>query len=247
MTSSSALTCGCRGAGTSTALVSAGSVRARRCGSSWRRRTSRPWPSTCRWPNSARRASSPAIRRWPRSVRTCWTRASTRTRRCGGSGRARCFPSRTRSWISERWPASATCSRARCASPSGCTRSRGSRRWTTRRCSGWSESARRFLGMNVLESSGGGMVTYPGAAGGRLAGTTRRPASGSTGGPAKPVGCAASRIVLERRGPQARSTYFCPKCQPRFARCLAPRWCDSCFVVSAGRGGIHLGATTPDV
>jgi len=73
-------------------------------------------------------------------------------------------------------------------------------------------TARRFLGMNVLESSGGGMVTYTG-----LRRTTRRgdPSArlwvyGRAGEPCRKCG---ERIVLQRRGPHARTTYFCPRCQ----------------------------------
>ena len=50
-------------------------------------------------------------------------------------------------------------------------------------------------------------------------------------------------IVIERRGPQARSTYFCPRCQRRcrLSRCLAPRWRDSCSGSWAPQGGVQLG------
>jgi len=74
------------------------------------------------------------------------------------------------------------------------------------------QTARRFLGMNVLESSGSGMVTYPG-----LRGTTRRgdPSArlwvyGRAGEPCRVCG---EPIRLESRGLQARSTYFFPRCQ----------------------------------
>jgi endonuclease-8 len=73
-------------------------------------------------------------------------------------------------------------------------------------------TARRFLEMNVRESSGGGMVTVTG---GRR--TTRR------GDPSaslwvyeragKPCRVCGERIVVDRRGPQGRSTYFCPRCE----------------------------------
>ena len=73
-------------------------------------------------------------------------------------------------------------------------------------------TARRFLAMNVLESSGGGMVTV---AGDRR--TTRRgdPSArlwvyARAGEPCRVCG---TRIVLERSGLQARSTYLCPRCQ----------------------------------
>ncbi len=73
-------------------------------------------------------------------------------------------------------------------------------------------TARRFLRMNVLESSGAGMVTYTG-----LRRTTRRgdPSArlwvyGRAGEPCRRCG---EPIVIERRGPHARPTYFCPGCQ----------------------------------
>jgi len=86
-------------------------------------------------------------------------------------------------------------------------------------------TARRFLRMNVLESSGAGMVTYTG-----LRRTTRRgdPSArlwvyGRAGEPCRECG---ELIVIKRRGPQARTTYFCPRCQaPRWR---APRWRGSC-------------------
>jgi len=77
-------------------------------------------------------------------------------------------------------------------------------------------TARRFLGMNVLASSGAGMVTVGGDRR-----TTRR------GDPSarlwvyaraeKPCRVCGTTIRLERRGLQARSTYLCPRCQ------VAPR------------------------
>ena len=73
-------------------------------------------------------------------------------------------------------------------------------------------TARRFLGMNVLESSGAGMVTYTGLR--RTTGRGDPSASlwvyGRAGEPCRVCG---ERIVVERRGPQARSTYFCPRCE----------------------------------
>jgi len=73
-------------------------------------------------------------------------------------------------------------------------------------------TARRFLGMNVLESSGGAMVTSPG-----LPRTMGRSDSSAQlwvyGRVGKPCRVCGERIVLERRGLQARSTYFCPRCQ----------------------------------
>ena len=119
------------------ARASAGSARARRCGSSWRRPTSRRWPSTCRWPSSGPGGRWRAIRRWPAlGPGPAGPRISTRSeavRRLRARGR---WASARRCWISGRWPGWATSSRARCASPSGCTRSPRCRRSRTRSCSG---------------------------------------------------------------------------------------------------------------
>jgi endonuclease VIII len=73
-------------------------------------------------------------------------------------------------------------------------------------------TARRFLGMNVRESSGGGMVTYTGPrrTTGRGDASARLWIYGRAGEPCRVCG---ERIVLERRGLEARSTYFCPRCQ----------------------------------
>jgi len=75
-------------------------------------------------------------------------------------------------------------------------------------------TARRFLGMNVLESSGSGMVTSPG-----LRRTTPRGDPSARlwvyGRVGKPCRVCGEEIRLERRGLQARSTYFCPRCQER--------------------------------
>jgi endonuclease-8 len=74
-------------------------------------------------------------------------------------------------------------------------------------------TARRFLGMNVLESSGSGMVTAPGLrrTTGRGDPSARLWVYGRVGEACRVCG---ERICLERRGLQARSTYFCPRCQP---------------------------------
>jgi len=66
-------------------------------------------------------------------------------------------------------------------------------------------TARRFLKMNVLESSGSGMVTT-----GHAAPSARLWVYGRVGHACRVCG---EGIVLERRGLQARSTYFCPRCQ----------------------------------
>jgi len=66
-------------------------------------------------------------------------------------------------------------------------------------------TARQFLGMNVLESSGSGMVTT-----GRSDPSARLWVYGRAG---EPCWICGERIVLERRGLQARSSYFCTRCQ----------------------------------
>ena len=66
-------------------------------------------------------------------------------------------------------------------------------------------TARQFLGMNVLESSGSGMVTT-----GRSDPSARLWVYGRAGEPCRVCG---EPIRLERRGLQARSTYFFPRCQ----------------------------------
>jgi len=67
-------------------------------------------------------------------------------------------------------------------------------------------TGRRFLGMNVLESSGSEMMTT-----GRGDPSARLCVYGRVGEACRVCG---ERIRLERRGLQARSTYFCPRCQP---------------------------------
>lgn len=64
--------------------------------------------------------------------------------------------------------------------------------------------AQRFLGMNVLESSGLRRSTHRGDPSARLW------VYGRAGEACRECG---EPIVIERRGPQARSTYFCPRCQ----------------------------------
>ena len=66
-------------------------------------------------------------------------------------------------------------------------------------------TARQFLGMNVLESSGSGMVTT-----GRSDPSARLWVYGRAG---EPCWICGERIVHERRGLQARSSYFCTRCQ----------------------------------
>lgn len=66
-------------------------------------------------------------------------------------------------------------------------------------------TARSFLKMNVVASSGAGMVTT------RRTDPSARLCVYRRAGEACRV--CSELIVIERRGPQARSTYFCPKCQ----------------------------------
>jgi endonuclease-8 len=66
-------------------------------------------------------------------------------------------------------------------------------------------TARRFLAMNVLTSSGAGMVTTR-----RADPSARLWVYGRAGEDCRVCG---GPVVIERRGLQARSTYFCPRCQ----------------------------------
>jgi endonuclease-8 len=73
-------------------------------------------------------------------------------------------------------------------------------------------TAQRFLEMNARESSGDGMVTVTG-----VRRTTRRGDPSASlwvyGRAGKPCRVCGEPIVVDRRGPQARSTYFCPRCE----------------------------------
>ncbi|HEV3150960.1 MAG TPA: DNA-formamidopyrimidine glycosylase family protein [Acidobacteriaceae bacterium] len=78
------------------------------------------------------------------------------------------------------------------------------------------ERARRFLEANVKDGGDGGMVTYTG-----LRRTTRASDPGSRLWVYRRQGkecrrCGA-KIVMQRQGPGARSTYWCPICQPALA------------------------------
>jgi endonuclease-8 len=78
------------------------------------------------------------------------------------------------------------------------------------------ERARRFLEMNVKGGAGGGMVTYTG-----LRRTTRASDQGARLWVYRRQGkecrrCGAT-ILMRRQGPGARSTYWCPVCQPEQA------------------------------
>ena len=75
------------------------------------------------------------------------------------------------------------------------------------------ERARRFLEANVKDGADGGMVTYTG-----LRRTTRASDPGARLWVYRRQGkecrrCGA-KIVMQRQGPGARSTYWCPVCQP---------------------------------
>jgi endonuclease-8 len=79
------------------------------------------------------------------------------------------------------------------------------------------ERARRFLEANVKDSAEGGMVTYTG-----LRRTTRAADPGARlwvyrrqGKECRRCGTA---ILMRRQGPGARSTYWCPECQPESMR-----------------------------
>ena len=110
--------------------------------------------------------------------------------------------SRTRCSTSRSSPASATSTRARFCSWNGSARSRGSPAWTTTR-------SRACCGRR---DGSCGATSAPQSA-------ARRPAaggapSGSTTGPAPCARC-ATPIRRALQGPHARSTYWCPTCQPQ--------------------------------
>jgi endonuclease VIII len=78
------------------------------------------------------------------------------------------------------------------------------------------ERARRFLEANVKDGGDGGMVTYTG-----LRRTTRASDPGARLWVYRRQGkecrrCGA-KIMMQRQGPGARSTYWCPVCQPELA------------------------------
>jgi endonuclease-8 len=78
------------------------------------------------------------------------------------------------------------------------------------------ERARRFLEANVKDGADGGMVTYTG-----LRRTTRASDPGARLWVYRRQGkecrrCGA-KIVMQRQGPGARSTYWCPVCQPELS------------------------------
>jgi endonuclease-8 len=79
------------------------------------------------------------------------------------------------------------------------------------------ERAKRFLEANVKDGSDGGMVTYTG-----LRRTTRAADPGARLWVYRRQGkecrrCGAT-ILMQRQGPGARSTYWCPVCQPESPR-----------------------------
>lgn len=74
------------------------------------------------------------------------------------------------------------------------------------------ETARRLMTMNSRPGTPAAIVTYRG-----LRRTTRRSAPGEHlwvyGRPGKPCRRCGTRIEMRKEGPDARSTYWCPKCQ----------------------------------
>jgi endonuclease-8 len=78
------------------------------------------------------------------------------------------------------------------------------------------ERAQRFLEMNVKDGAGGGMVTYTG-----LRRTTRASDQGARlwvyRRQRKECRRCGATILMRRQGPGARSTYWCPVCQPERA------------------------------
>jgi endonuclease-8 len=79
------------------------------------------------------------------------------------------------------------------------------------------ERARRFLEANVKDGSDGGMVTYTG-----LRRTTRAADPGARlwvyRRQSKECRRCGATILMQRQGPGARSTYWCPVCQPSLRR-----------------------------
>jgi endonuclease-8 len=85
------------------------------------------------------------------------------------------------------------------------------------------DTARRQLSANVLESSTDGPVTYSGAR------RTRRFSDegarlwvyGRQGRPCRRCG---TSILMRKQGPGARSTYWCPECQPMVGEKTVTGW-----------------------
>ena len=72
-------------------------------------------------------------------------------------------------------------------------------------------TARRLLAMNVRESSGWDRATRPGMrTTGRLDSSAGLWVYGRAGKPCRVCG---EPVVRQHRGPEARSTFFCPRCQ----------------------------------
>jgi endonuclease-8 len=76
--------------------------------------------------------------------------------------------------------------------------------------------SRKLLGENVQAESGEKIVTYTGArrTTGRADTGARLWAYGRQGEPCRRCGAA---ILMRKQGPDARSTYWCPQCQPQLA------------------------------
>ena len=81
--------------------------------------------------------------------------------------------------------------------------------------------SRKLLRENVQENSGEQILTYTGArrTTGRADRGSRLWAYGRQGEPCRRCGAA---ILMRKQGPDARSTYWCPQCQPSDA--LVPGW-----------------------
>ena len=73
--------------------------------------------------------------------------------------------------------------------------------------------ARRFMQANVHDGASGGIVTYSGMrrTTGRMDASARLWVYGRGGKPCRRCGTPVSRA---KQGPHARSTYWCPRCQP---------------------------------
>ncbi|TCK70796.1 Fpg/Nei family DNA glycosylase [Acidipila rosea] len=85
------------------------------------------------------------------------------------------------------------------------------------------DKARQLLALNVTETSGDGMITYTGAR--RTTGAADPGARlwvyGRQGRPCRRCG---ESVLMRKQGAQARSTYWCPRCQPIEEQADRARW-----------------------
>jgi len=144
------------------------------------------WRSTCRWPNSSRRASWRRPARSRRSGRTCCGRGSIAPRRCGGS-----------------WPAARDRSRRRC-SISGSSPAPALDRLL--------DIARGLLRDNVVAGTAAAIQTYRNLRQSNSAADHDQNlwVYGRQGQPCRKCG---TPIEMKKSGLEARPTFWCPSCQ----------------------------------